>query len=301
MKRLALFFACVACSIFAAGCGKGDTIIRVGRESTSGTYDYFREHVLGKDAAGKQRDFKPGTIEQSGSSEVVELVSTTPQAIGYSGMGYATDDVKMLNVSSKKGEPVVKPSIDNAKTGTYPLARKLYIYTVGETTGAAKHYLHWIQSPEGQEIVTRVGYVPIDPVPMPEIPPPEPAEVNVDGSNTMVNLAQAWAEQYTKKYPDVKVSVNGGGSGVGIAKLIDGTIDLANASREMKPDERSKVTQKHGKDVQELVVGLDALAIYVHKQNPLNSISIEELAEIFGDGGTITHWSQLGSASSASK
>lgn len=117
--------------------------------------------------------------------------------------------------------------------------------------------------------------------------------VRVEGSDTMVNLAQAWAEEYNKTDPDISIQVSGGGSGVGIASLIDGVTDMANASRKMKEKELARAEQNTGKEPQEFVVALDALAVYVHKDNPIDSISIEQLAEIYGDGGTITKWSQL--------
>jgi phosphate transport system substrate-binding protein len=132
-----------------------DTITRVSRQNSSGTYAYFREAVL-----GKGRDYKLGSIDQSGSKDVVALVSRTPNAIGYSGMGYATPEVKMLAISKKKGEPGVAPTVENAKKGTYPLTRALYIYTAGEPTGPVKDYLDWVRSPQGQKIVLELGYVP---------------------------------------------------------------------------------------------------------------------------------------------
>ncbi|MGD0654888.1 MAG: phosphate ABC transporter substrate-binding protein [Thermoguttaceae bacterium] len=118
--------------------------------------------------------------------------------------------------------------------------------------------------------------------------------IRVEGSDTMVNVAQAWAEDYDKLHPEVSVQVLGGGSGVGIASLIDGNCDMADTSRKMKADEIARATAKQGAAPIEHVVGFDALAIYVHKDNPIDSISLEELAEIYGDGGTITKWSQLG-------
>jgi len=119
--------------------------------------------------------------------------------------------------------------------------------------------------------------------------------ISVEGSDTMVNLAQAWAEEYENRRPEVKIEVQGGGSGIGIASLIDGVCDMANASREMKAEEKEQVKENHeGKEALMHIVGYDALAIYVHKDNPLDSISLEELAEIYGDGATITNWSQLG-------
>ncbi len=118
--------------------------------------------------------------------------------------------------------------------------------------------------------------------------------IRVDGSDTMVNLAQAWAEEYTRQHPDISIQVSGGGSGVGIANLINGESDFANSSRKMKDKERQRIKSKTGKDPLEFIVGLDALAIYVHGDNPLETISIAELAEIYGDGGQTTQWSQLG-------
>jgi phosphate transport system substrate-binding protein len=114
------------------------------------------------------------------------------------------------------------------------------------------------------------------------------------GSDTMVNVAQAWAEAYKKVAPDVDVEVSGGGSGVGIAALIKGTIDIANASRNMKPEEIEQAKQNTGKEPKEIIVGFDALGIYVHKDNPIEEITDEQLAQIYGEGGSITKWSQLG-------
>jgi len=122
----------------------------------------------------------------------------------------------------------------------------------------------------------------------------EVTTIQVKGSDTMVNVAQAWAEEYKKVMPSVDVEVSGGGSGVGIAALIKGTIDIANASRNMKPEEFTKVKNNTGVDAKEFTVGFDALAVYVNKDNPLNEISVEQLAEIFAEGGKTTNWAQLG-------
>ncbi len=120
------------------------------------------------------------------------------------------------------------------------------------------------------------------------------ATIQNKGSDTMVNLAQAWAEAYKKAAPDVGVEVSGGGSGVGIAALVKGTIDIANASRNMKPEEIAEAKKNTGKEPKEFVVGYDALAIYVHKDNPLNEITLEQIAQIYAEGGKLTKWSDLG-------
>ena len=113
------------------------------------------------------------------------------------------------------------------------------------------------------------------------------------GSDTLVNVAQTWAEEYRKIHPDCAVAVSGGGSGTGIAAMINGTVDIANSSREMKEREM-KMARDNGNEPVPFIVGYDALAIFVHKDNPIESITIEELAAIYGEGGEITKWSQLG-------
>ncbi|MBM4319889.1 MAG: phosphate ABC transporter substrate-binding protein [Deltaproteobacteria bacterium] len=132
-----------------------DTIVRVSRQSSSGTYEFFREHVLYK------KDFKLGSRDMNGSKEVVELVASTPMAIGYSGMGYATPAVKMLPVAVKEGEPAVVPTVENARAKRYPLARSLHMYTLDEPSGAIRAYIDWILSPPGQAVLEESGYVPM--------------------------------------------------------------------------------------------------------------------------------------------
>src|SRR2546425_11309512 len=122
----------------------------------------------------------------------------------------------------------------------------------------------------------------------------EKASITVLGSDTMVNLAQAWAEEYGRINPTVALSVSGGGSGTGIAGLINGTLDLANSSRQIEPEEAKKAKENTGKDPVEFMVGYDALSVFVAKNNPLSEIAIEQLAEIYGENPKITKWSQLG-------
>jgi len=134
-----------------------DTIVRVSRQSSSGTYEFFREHALGN------RDFRMGSRDLSGSKEVVELVGGTLTAIGYSGMGYATSAIKTLKVTSKPGSPAIAPTVAAVHDKTYPLARSLHVYTLGEPQGAVKAYIDWILSDAGQKVVEDSGYVPVPP------------------------------------------------------------------------------------------------------------------------------------------
>ena len=133
----------------------GDEIVRVSRQSSSGTYEFLREHVLNK------KDFKLGSRDMNGSKEVVELVSSTPTAIGYSGMGYATPAVKMLKVKKVASDPAYEPTVANTLAKTYPIARSLLVYTLGEPQGAVKKYVDWMKSDAGQKVVEASGYVPL--------------------------------------------------------------------------------------------------------------------------------------------
>lgn len=135
--------------------GGNDEIVRVSRQNSSGTYFYFREVVLGN------KDYKRGSRDMSGSKDVVELVGKTMGAIGYSGMGYATDAVKFVRLSAGEGKTTYEPSIENVAAHHYPLARSLLMYTLGQPQGAAKEYIEWILSPAGQEIVAKSGYIPV--------------------------------------------------------------------------------------------------------------------------------------------
>lgn len=118
-------------------------------------------------------------------------------------------------------------------------------------------------------------------------------EIQNKGSDTLVNVAQAWAEAYQKVNPEVAVAVSGGGSGTGIAALINGTVDIANASRKMK-DKEIKLAEEQGHKPVEYVVGYDALAVFIHQDNPIRNLSIDTLKEIFGRGGKATKWTDIG-------
>lgn len=136
--------------------GGKDKIILVSRQSNSGTYHYFREAIL-----GRKGDFRLGTLDLHGSKDVVELISRTPGAIGYSGMGYATPNVKMLKIAKRAGDPAYAPTIENTISQQYPIARPLFMYTLGPPTGAVKQYIDWILSPQGQRVVVDNGFVPL--------------------------------------------------------------------------------------------------------------------------------------------
>lgn len=120
----------------------------------------------------------------------------------------------------------------------------------------------------------------------------ESQTITQKGSDTMVLLAQKWAEIYGEKNPEINVQVSGGGSGTGIAALLNGTTEIANASRPMKEEEKEQIRQKFGVEPVEYAVAKDGITVYVHPDNPVEELTLEELRGIFD--GSITNWSEVG-------
>ncbi len=111
------------------------------------------------------------------------------------------------------------------------------------------------------------------------------------GSDTIVNLALAWAEAYQKVNPDVRISVSGGGSGTGLAALINGTTNIANASRQIKKEEIADA-QKNGIDPYEIQIARDAIGVIVNPQNPVQQLTLQQISDIYS--GKITNWHDVG-------
>ena len=117
------------------------------------------------------------------------------------------------------------------------------------------------------------------------------AYIENKGSDTIVNLALAWAERYQDEHPDVRISVTGGGSGTGIASLINGTVDLANASRQIKTEEIEQA-QSNGVEPLEHIIARDAIAVIVNPNNPVNELTLKQISDIYS--GKITNWKEVG-------
>jgi phosphate transport system substrate-binding protein len=111
------------------------------------------------------------------------------------------------------------------------------------------------------------------------------------GSDTIVNLALAWAEKYQSDYPDVRISVTGGGSGTGIAALVNGTVDIANASRKIK-DEEIAEAKTNGIEPVEHIIARDAIAVIVNPNNPVSKLTLQQISDIYS--GKYTNWTQVG-------
>jgi phosphate transport system substrate-binding protein len=135
--------------------GKGDDmIVKVGRQNNAGTYEYFKEHVLGKEAKFA------ATMDQSGTQQVVDVVATTACAVGYGGMGYYADNARAVCLAKGEGEACVEPTEANVLDGKYPFSRPLFFYTNGAPTGAIGEFITWARGPGAKDVVVGAGFVP---------------------------------------------------------------------------------------------------------------------------------------------
>jgi phosphate transport system substrate-binding protein len=141
--------------------GEDRPIVRLSRETNSGTHVYFLEEVLRKGSPDNKTLFSPDTLLLPSSEGITAEVRQNPNAIGYDGLGYVTPDVKVLAVARDSSGPFVLPSAESVNNLEYPIARDLYMYTAGEPAGDVAEYLQWILGPEGQAIVTELGFVPV--------------------------------------------------------------------------------------------------------------------------------------------
>jgi phosphate transport system substrate-binding protein len=141
--------------------GEDRPFVRLSRETNSGTHVYFLETVL---RLGKKDDktlFSMDTLLLPSSEGIISEVRDNPNAIGYDGLGYVPDDLKMIAIAKEDGGAYVLPSIDTVNDKSYAIARDLYMYTDGEPKGIVKAYLDWILTDEAQLIVTDLGFVPV--------------------------------------------------------------------------------------------------------------------------------------------
>ena len=148
--------------------GANMSITLYGRENSSGTYEFFKEHVLGK-VDGKQVDYSPSTQVLQGTAALGEAVARDVKGIGYGGVGYFAErnDVKILHIKKDENSPAYSPAENNKVnydliwSGDYSISRYLYCYTDGEATGKIKDFMDFIVSPEGQNIVKSMEYIPL--------------------------------------------------------------------------------------------------------------------------------------------
>jgi phosphate transport system substrate-binding protein len=141
--------------------GEDRVIVRLSRETNSGTHVFFLENVVRMGDPNNKTLFATDTLLLPSSEIITAETRDNPNAIGYDGLGYVTPEVKMIAIGQDAAGPFVFPSADTVNSGRYPIARDLYMYTNGEPTGKVLDYINWIMTPEAQAIVKDLGFVPI--------------------------------------------------------------------------------------------------------------------------------------------
>ena len=276
------------CSL--AACGKkqdngddglGDKQISVvAREDGSGTKSAFME-IIGL----KGKSDVSGVIISASTAAVLTEVKGNPYAIAYESLGYVTDEVKILKVDG------VEPTVENIKNGTYKIARPLSIVykEATVTSGAQKAFFEFLQSSDAQAIISNKGYVSTKENPTAyTIQSGLTGEVTVSGSTSLQPLMLELAAEFMKLQSGVTVQVSGGGSGTGYKNAEGGVSDFGMISEAFNKEKAASCVSYE--------VAKDGIAIIVNKKNPLDSISLEVLKNIYdvdaGDAAVKT-WSQV--------
>lgn len=141
--------------------GDDKEIVILSRESNSGTHMFFKEHVLRHGEKKNKNEFSPSSLLMPSSQAIFDEIYQNPHALGYVGMGFINNNVKALSISNWNSDEFVYPSIENVKSGKYPISRPLYLYTNGQPQKMAKDFIDFALSPQGQKIVVETDFVPV--------------------------------------------------------------------------------------------------------------------------------------------
>lgn len=295
-----IFIIAVSGSILAKPEGE---ITVYGRRSTSGTYIYFRNHVL-------ENEYSQEMYNMTGNQAIVDAVKNDKTGIGYVGVGFVTtktgetvDGIKILDIArNKNSEPVSPLKAINVKTGKYPIARALYQYTsaIPGRESPVYKFLKFELNEKNEEILKDTGFYPIteedwkqngNQFQKIENEKSSKNTLRIKGSDTELQLVSSFAQAYAEQHPETNITVEGGGSGTGIAALIGGRTDIANSSRKMKPEEIEQAKNR-GIDPLEFIIARDTISIIVNEDNPAENLTLQEVSKIFT--GEITSWEKLG-------
>jgi len=276
-KSFGLILVIILLIISFSGCvqkQEGLPIVVIGRDSTSGTREFFWEYVMDKE------DFAVTLQERNSNGGVYISVAQTPGAIGYVSLGYVDGGVKSLKIDN------ITSNVDNVLAGFYPIARDLSMFTNGNAAGLAKEFIEYVQSTEGQLFVLEEGFVPL----------PTHSSYNssgkhlsgnlrVSGSTTVFPIVEKSKDGFMGLCPDVLVTVSSTGSGAGITAVGQKTVDIGMSSRDLKSSESNLGLVKY-------VVAKDGIAIIVNPGNTyVDSLTMAQLKAIYK--GEITNWEDL--------
>ena len=250
------------------------------REDGSGTKTAFMELI---DLKGKADP--ADVLIQTGTAGILTEVKGNPTAIAYESLGYVTNDVKMLKVNG------VEATIANIKNGTYKISRPLSVVYKEATldNDVNKAFYTFLQSNDAQEIISDEGYVSIvDGAPAYTVNGSLAGSIDISGSTSLQPLMTELAAAFEKLQPNISVTVGGGGSGTGYKNADEGVSEFGMISEEFSLEKAPSCT--------DYIVCKDGIAVIVHKDNPLDNITMEQLKNIYdveAGSNAITKWSDL--------
>ena len=252
------------------------TINVISREEGSGTRGAFVE-LLGV-IDENENDMTVSSAEITNSTSVMlQTVSQNEKAIGYVSLGSLSTDVKAVQVDG------VDATTDNVKSGTYKVSRPFEIcYQEDKLTDLDKDYISFIMSEEGQKIVADDGYISME-AEGTYSASGQKGKITISGSTSVAPVMEKLAEEYKKLNPDVTIDIQQPGSGAGIQAATEGSVEIGMSSRELKDEEKEKLTEKQ--------IALDGIAVIVNNNNNITSLTSEQIKGIYI--GEIADWADV--------
>ena len=285
-KTLALIMSAALSGLLAVGCGSEafsakEDITIVSREDGSGTRGAFVElfGIEEKDESGEKVDRTTTDAQTTNNTSVMmTTVSGDMYAIGYISLGSLNNTVKAVKIDG------VEPTVDTVKNETYKIARPFNIaYKEDALSDAAKDFINYIMSSEGQQIITDNGYISIDGA-QPYSGNNTGGKIVIAGSSSVSPVMEKLAEAYKKINADADIEIQTNDSTTGMTSAADGVCDIGMASRELKDNElESGLTP--------LVIAMDGIAVIVNNDNPASDISSDEIKSIYI--GEIGNWESI--------
>jgi len=255
------------------------TINVVSREDGSGTRGAFIElfgiEVKGDDGTKKDMTTKEAVIAKQ-TDVMMTNIAGDRYGIGYISLGSLNDTVKAIQIDG------VTASIENVKNGSYPIARPFNIATKGEPTGLAKDFIDFILSADGQAVVAKSYIAITDDAPAYSGDSPS-GKIVVAGSSSVTPIMEKLKEAYLQINPNALIEIQQTDSSAGMMGAIDGTCDIGMASRELKDSELAELTATQ--------IALDGIAVIVNNENPVTTLSTEQIRGIFT--GEVTTWNEV--------
>lgn len=252
----------------------------VSREEGSGTRGAFVELVgLEEEVDGEKEDMTTQeAVVQNSTNGVMQTVSGDSEAIGYISLGSLNDTVKPLNIEG------VEATEENIVNGSYKISRPFNLaFKEAELNDLAKDFLKFCISEDAQALSLEEGYVPLQETEKYEAVGTS-GKLTVAGSTSVTPLIEKMAEKYKELNPDATIEIQSTGSSAGIEAVIDGSADIAMASRELKDEEKEQLAVE--------VIATDGIAVVVNKDSKVEDLTLEELKQIFK--GELTNTSELG-------